>query len=131
MRVNFSLMKKILIDSHILLWIFADPNKLKNKHIDLIENPAVDVIVSNASLWELHIKASLGKLTIPENFFQEMKSNLISILPVHSPHLKTLLHLPFHHGDPFDRMIISQALSENIPIISYDQTFTGYPVELL
>ncbi|TVQ03676.1 MAG: type II toxin-antitoxin system VapC family toxin [Balneolaceae bacterium] len=124
-------MKKILIDSHILLWIFGDPAKLRTKDVDLIKEPSTDVITSIASIWELHIKASLDRLTIPDNFTTELEKNFITVLPIHQNHLTTLLHLPHHHSDPFDRMILAQAISEKIPLISYDRIFSDYPVELL
>lgn len=124
-------MRKILIDSHILLWWLSKSHKLERKHFNIMRDQSITVITSIASLWELHIKAGKNQLEIPENMAHEVEKNHISILQIRQKHLTTLLNLPYHHRDPFDRLMISQAISENIPIISYDNSFSGYPVELL
>lgn len=124
-------MKKILIDSHILLWWLSEPEKLKDKHISLIKETTFDVTISIASLWEIQIKASLKKLTLPDNFKEVLDKNFISTLSIRQKHLYQLLDLPFYHKDPFDRLIISQAITEKIPIISYDSSFEKYSVELI
>jgi PIN domain nuclease of toxin-antitoxin system len=124
-------MKTILIDSHVLIWWLKEPEKLSSLHYTLIENPANNIMISIASLWELHIKASLQKLSLPENFFTEIDKNQFSILEISQNHLSRILELPQYHRDPFDRLIISQAMAEKIPIITQDKSFSDYPVELL
>lgn len=124
-------MNKILIDSHILLWIFENPEKLRANDIQLLKDSETNVFISIASLWELHIKTRQGKLELPNDFFEEIEQNLISILPIRKEHLKALLNLPHFHKDPFDRLIISQAIADNIPIITHDQVFSEYHVQLL
>ncbi len=131
MKANFSPMNKILIDSHILLWIFENPEKLKPSDIQILKSSETNVFISIASLWELYIRASQGKLELPNNFFEEIEQNLISILSIRKKHLTTLLDLPHFHKDPFDRLIISQAIADNIPIITHNQIFSEYPVHLL
>jgi PIN domain nuclease of toxin-antitoxin system len=97
-----------------------------------IEN---EVLLSIASLWELAIKTSLGKLELKQPFGQLIPSQLleneIGILPVQFKHLVVLTSLPFHHRDPFDRILIAQAISEGIPILSEDPAFRDYPVQIV
>lgn len=124
-------MRTILIDSHILLWWLKEPEKLSSSHYTLIEIPANNILISIASLWELHIKASFQKLSLPDNFFTEIEKNQFRILEISQDHLSGLLKLPQYHRDPFDRLIISQAIAENIPVITHDKSFSDYPVELL
>lgn len=124
-------MRKILIDSHILIWALTEPDKLQSAHKKLLESTSNDIIVSVASLWELHIKASLNKLSLPDNLFDVLDENMISIIPVKREHLAELMNLPHHHRDPFDRLLIAQSVAENFPILSYDSIFQNYPVEMM
>ena len=91
--------------------------------------------VSPATLWEISIKDSLGKLTLPEPFDQMFPARLdadgILLLPILVPHLQQHRRLPFHHHDPFDRLIIAQAMVEDLTLISLDTKFTAYGVKLL
>lgn len=124
-------MQRILIDSHILIWALTEPNKLESKHRELLEDISNTVFVSVATLWELYIKASLNKVSLPDNLYDELHKRIIFILPIEETHLDTLLNLPYHHRDPFDRMIIAQSIIEEIPLISYDTEFQNYRVELI
>lgn len=124
-------MKRLLIDSHILIWALTEPNKLESTHKELLENISNEVLVSVATLWELYIKANLNKLKLPNNLHAELDKRSISILPIQKEHLNTLLNLPHHHRDPFDRLIIAQSISEDISLISYDSQFMNYQVELI
>jgi PIN domain nuclease of toxin-antitoxin system len=131
MKANSFRMKTILIDSHILLWWLKEPERLSSSHYTFIENPANKILISIASMWELYIKASLQKLALPENFYSEIDKNQFSILEINQDHLSGILALPQYHRDPFDRLIISQAITEKIPVITHNQAFSDYPVELL
>jgi PIN domain nuclease of toxin-antitoxin system len=122
---------KILIDSQVLIWALSTPEKLSSAHTTLIKDSSNQVLVSMASLWEIHIKSGLGKLQIPESFFDELDRNYISILSIKREHLEHLLTLPMIHRDPFDRLIISQAIVEKTPVITYDKRFGEYPVEMI
>ena len=124
-------MKRLLIDSHILIWALTEPEKLKSNHKELLEDISNEVLVSVASLWELYIKANLKKLELPENLHAELDNRSISILSIQKRHLDTLLNLSHHHRDPFDRLIIAQSISEDLPLISYDSQFKNYQVELV
>jgi PIN domain nuclease of toxin-antitoxin system len=101
----------------------------------LIEDDAHDKLLGTASLWEMAIKLSLGRLTLAEPFGvlipQQLRVSGIEILNVDLNHLTALTTLPFHHRDPFDRLIIAQAIVEQYPIVSVDPAFDAYPVERL
>ena len=102
---------------------------------DLIIDPANDIEVSPATYWEIAIKISLGKYTLPEPYDvfmeREIATNDFRILPIEPKHTAVLATLPFHHRDPFDRLLIAQAMVEAIPILSVDTVFDAYPVTRL
>jgi PIN domain nuclease of toxin-antitoxin system len=99
-----------------------------------LEDTENTVYVSKASLWEMVIKLSLGKLVISvpfEDLETYLEENEFLVLDYNFDHLKTLLTLPFHHSDPFDRLILSQAITDDLRIITNDKAFDNYPVEIL
>ena len=123
-----------LIDTHALIWYIAGDRKLSKKTISLIDDPITKIFISKATLWELAIKISLGKLklSIPfEKLEEYLHNNEFIILDYNFDHLKELLSLPFHHSDPFDRLIIAQALSDDLTIITHDKWFELYSVKLI
>lgn len=125
---------RILIDTHILIWHLEDDAHLSLAHSEIIADPDNKVLISIASLWEIAIKLSKGKLAISRSMndvvshIEQSTSLLFAIAPEHLIHVASL---PFHHKDPFDRLIIAQSLVENIPIITSDSNFSEYGVELL
>ncbi|MFM9837866.1 MAG: type II toxin-antitoxin system VapC family toxin [Cyclobacteriaceae bacterium] len=123
-----------LIDTHILIWRISSNPQLSQKFIDEIDNPLNSIVISKASLWEIAIKVSLQKLHIGIAF-SELEEYLlrkdISILDFTHLDLNQLITLPKHHGDPFDRLIISQAITNNITIITDDKKFKLYSIPLL
>lgn len=125
---------RVLIDTHIFLWFINNDPKLGQKTKALLQSD-IDVAVSIASLWEIAIKVSIGKLRLPssieELFPQQLTLNQIDLLPIEVRHLQALSKLPFHHRDPFDRLIISQSLADNIGLVSVDKTFATYGVTLV
>ena len=122
-----------LLDTHTLLWFLNGDSHLSTKAQALIEDPINERLISIASLWEMAIKVSIGKLEQDISFTNlvpgPLKNNAINILPIIPAHLDTLASLSYHHRDPFDRLIIAQSIVEQIPIISRDMTFNAYPVE--
>ena len=125
---------KCLLDTHTALWYFEGNNKLTPKSRDLIENPSADISVSVASAWEIAIKISLGKLQFKggsARFFAKVAAHGFSMLPIGEKNLEALETLPFHHNDPFDRMIIATAMTENLSILSSDEVFRKYAVKLI
>ena len=126
---------RLLLDTHTLLWFLADDPRL-SRHADAaIKAPGTDVLVSIASLWEITIKAGLGKLTVDEPFEDTIADRLaderIDVLPVEIRHLAALRQLPHHHRDPFDRLLVAQALAEQIPIVTADRAIAPYGVGVL
>ncbi len=126
---------KALLDAHTLLWYLAGSSQLSALALATIQDSANALFVSPATLWEIGIKDSLGKLKLPEPFEKMFPARLdadgIVLLPILIPHLHQHRLLPRHHNDPFDRLIIAQALTENIAIISRDPEFARYGVSLL
>lgn len=122
-----------LLDTHTLLWFLQDDSQLSNKSRELIE--ISDVFVSIASLWGIAIKHSLGKLQLPKPFDdifpEQLIINEIDILSIDINHIKIVNQLKFIHRDPFDRVIIAQALNNNLILISKDTKFADYGVNLL
>lgn len=124
----------LLIDTHALIWYIEGNKKLCKHVVSVIENTENTIFVSKASLWEMAIKMSLKKLemSIPFNELEKfLEENEFAILDYTFEHLNTLLKLPFHHSDPFDRLIISQAITDNLKIITHDESFALYDVKIL
>ena len=125
---------KLLLDTHTFLWFIDDNPRLSARAKGLLESDA-DLLLSVASLWEISIKVSIGKLTLaqPYDIFipQQLTNNAVEILPISLAHLDVVSTLPFHHRDPFDRLIIAQAMIEQLPIVSIDAAFDAYSVKRL
>jgi PIN domain nuclease of toxin-antitoxin system len=120
---------KYLADTNILLWFLEDNSKLPSAMRDKIEREENEILVSIASLWEIAIKVTLGKLTLDTDFdgvLADLERQQILILPVHPKHLKQLLTLPAHHRDPFDRLLVAQCLSEDIEMLFTDSHIAAY-----
>ncbi len=126
---------KIILDTHTFLWFVAGSPKLSAHARELIEMPDNQRLFSVASAWEIAIKLSMGKLTLTGQFRdlipQQLQINDIALLPITPGHLATVAGLPFHHRDPFDRLIIAQAATEKIPVITTDRAFASYEIEQL
>ena len=124
---------RYLLDTHALLWIVNDDPQLGDKAKNIYLHDENDIFVSMASIWEIAIKISLKKLEIPgilSDFVKEhVRGNKIDILPIELNHLYQLENLTFFHRDPFDRLIISQAIVENIPVLGNDIAFDDYPIQ--
>jgi PIN domain nuclease of toxin-antitoxin system len=122
----------LLLDTHTVLWFFWKDPQLSAKATALICDPTSRKLVSPATAWEVAIKVSLKKLDIGgpcRGFFpQHMVRNNFEWLPITDDHLTGVVTLPFHHKDPFDRMLIAQAMIEAIPIVSADTAFDAYGV---
>lgn len=126
---------KILLDTHAFLWFVMDSSKISKRATSLIESTENEVYLSVASIWEMAIKVSIGKLRIDESFedfiMPELESNQFSLLNIEVRHLGKVVNLPFHHRDPFDRLLAAQSLTMNMPILSRDTAFDLYDVERL
>jgi PIN domain nuclease of toxin-antitoxin system len=126
---------RILLDTNVFLYLIMDDPNLSQKSKDVFLDEGSEPFLSMASVWEMFIKTSTGKLSLPEKpsaFIREQLAiNGISLLPIRYTHLEGLLVLPMIHKDPFDRVIIAQSLSEKMPVLSSNPVFAEYGVENL
>ena len=120
-----------LLDTHVFLWAIGDATRLDKKVAAEIQNTRNAVFVSAVSSVEIAIKSGLGKLEAPDDLEDEIGLRGFSHLPLRYSHGSGLHTLPPHHQDPFDRMLIAQAIKEKLTIITHDQKFKDYPVEIL
>ena len=122
-----------LLDTHTFLWFINNDPALSSTARETIENPVHTIYLSIASIWEMAIKVSLGKLSMPTPFIDfitnQLKSNTMTILAIKTEHISNIIALPFHHRDPFDRLIIAQAQHEGFTIIGNDSAFDAYGVQ--
>ncbi|HEX5439822.1 MAG TPA: type II toxin-antitoxin system VapC family toxin [Ktedonobacterales bacterium] len=123
---------KLLLDTHTFLWFLSDDAQLSTPARKLIEDGTNEIILSVASLWEMAIKISLGKLTIggPFDTFitEQLALNSIGLLSITLAHTAAVAMLPFHHRDPFDRLLIAQSQVDSVPIVSRDAVLDTYGV---
>ena len=126
---------KILVDTHIWLWMNQAPNKLSKKCLRLLENTENQLFFSVAGVWELAIKHRLGKLSLPLDpsvyIPERMKDNDVLPLNIESHHVLATGSLPNHHQDPFDRLMISQAILENLSFMTVDEKIRKYDLQLI
>jgi PIN domain nuclease of toxin-antitoxin system len=125
----------LLLDSHALLWYGLNDQRLSATARSLIADPGNDILVSPASFWEIAIKISLKKFTLQqpyEDFIDAClnKYGFIAV-PIEPKHTSRLISLPFHHKDPFERLLVAQALVENVPMVSQDPSLDAYGVQRL
>ena len=122
---------RLLLDSHVVLWSLQSPERLPADVVAVITDPVNSVDVSVASLWELAIKQSIGKLTVDGDLREHLTLQSFSELPVLGEHAVAVRDLPPHHRDPFDRLLIAQARCEGLTIVTNDHVFTAYNVPIL
>jgi PIN domain nuclease of toxin-antitoxin system len=121
---------KLLLDTHALLWSLCEPHKLTPKTQNAIADKNNLIFVSIASLWELQIKQSIGKIILPDNFIQLISRTQCEILPVTVKHIEQLKKLPLIHRDPFDRMLIAQSIAEDLELATCDADIAQYSVKI-
>jgi PIN domain nuclease of toxin-antitoxin system len=122
---------RLLIDSHVLLWHVLDDARLGPEPTAAFETDLAEVFVSTASLWEIAIKSSLGKLEAPDDLPVKVEGMGFELLSVTPEHAWAVRSLPHHHGDPFDRLLIAQAQVERLPILTADPAFNAYDVTVI
>ncbi|MBP7585842.1 MAG: type II toxin-antitoxin system VapC family toxin [Spirochaetes bacterium] len=122
---------KILIDTHIFLWALLDPGKIYPGKLREIESPANQVFVSSITIAELMIKASLGKISIDFDPIEMAEKSGFELLDFSAGDAVLLKDLPFHHKDPFDRMLIAQSLANSIPLMSDDEKIARYECRVI
>ena|ERR1700726_2539001 len=126
---------KYLLDTMVWLWSVGETDRIGSAGFEILRNGEQQLYLSAASSWEIAIKAKLGKYQLPDAPGPYMRSRLaaqgILALPVTQDHSLSVYDLPLHHHDPFDRLIIAQALQERMIILTSDRAFKQYPVEIL
>ena len=125
----------VLLDTNALLWSLLEPDKLSASALATVKDPETVLLVSSASAWELSIKHKLGKLTsasrVLADFTGHLKRLQANVLLITPDHALAAGSLPLHHRDPFDRMLIAQAQLEDVPVVTSDDAFDSYEIEVL
>jgi len=125
---------RLLLDTHILIWALSDVSKLSSSVADMIRDPRNEVFVSAVTAWELAIKQSLGKIVLPENaedwLPQAVEALQAEWLAIHATHALAVRVLPWHHRDPFDRLLVAQA-STGFAVVTQDRAFADYDVSVV
>jgi PIN domain nuclease of toxin-antitoxin system len=121
----------LLVDTHVLLWWRGDSHRISGDVREALANPDVPLFFSAASMWEIAIKRAQGKLSVPENLLDTMEERGFLELPVVSRHAIRAGALPAHHSDPFDRMIVAQAQTEGLTVVTSDTRIAAYDVPVL
>ncbi|MCX7366411.1 MAG: type II toxin-antitoxin system VapC family toxin [Alphaproteobacteria bacterium] len=122
---------RLLIDSNAFIWAYVRPAELSTAARRAIDDPAHDRFVSIAAIWEICIKLSTGKLSMPGGPSGAIEDLALDVLPISLEHSMRVQHLPHHHRDPFDRMMIAQAMEEGLTIVTRDRQFQAYGIPLL
>lgn len=121
----------LLLDTHVVLWALVQPDRLRDDVRVLITDPAHAVHVSAATVWEVEIKRAVGKLSAPDGFAAECADRGFDGLPIDLVHAERAGRLPPHHSDPFDRMLIAQAIEDDLVLVSDDRAFDAYDVRAI
>lgn len=122
---------RLLLDTHALLWTLGDPEKLSTSAFGAIVDESNDVLVSSASVWEVAIKRALGKLAAPTDLEAGIVRQGFRALPITFQHAEVAGALPPHHADPFDRMLVAQAQSEALTLVTRDARMRSYGVTMI
>jgi PIN domain nuclease of toxin-antitoxin system len=121
----------LLLDTQVLIWSLAADRRLKSTPRRAIEDGSNRVLVSAASAWEIEIKTALGKLKVPDDLLTQLAAVKFEELPVRIEHALCLRRLPALHRDPFDRILVAQALCEGLTLVTADPILGGYPVRII
>lgn len=124
-------MASCLVDTCVLLWATSDPDRLSRKARRIIEDTENGIFVSHATLWEISIKVTIGKLSVPRGFFERIGELGYGMIATKEEHFSIYRRLPLIHRDPFDRLLIAQSISEKIPLITCDPEILKYRVETI
>lgn len=121
---------RLLLDTHAFMWWDSDPDKIPEETFTLLKQPKNELLLSLVSVWEMQIKVQLGKLTLRNDLKdivqQQQTTNGIELLPVSLAHVLDIDELPYHHKDPFDRLLIAQSRVESVSLVSGDRIFQQY-----
>jgi PIN domain nuclease of toxin-antitoxin system len=124
----------LLLDTHAFLWFVTGDERLSARARQAMENADAELFLSAASIWEMAIKSCLGRLTLPaplSEYVAEKLEHGFRVLPVDWTHAVAVEKMPFHHRDPFDRLLVAQAVAEGMPLVSADPEFRAYKVKVI
>lgn len=126
---------RYLLDTHTFIWMDSDPSRLSARVFNICQDSSNALVLSVASVWEMMIKTQAGKLTLPASpaylIKSQRRTNGIRVLPIKLSHVLGLSDLPHHHKDPFDRLLVAQAMAENLVVLSHDPQIARYPVPVV
>ena len=120
---------RFFLDTHVFIWWMEENKRLSNDIWDLLYSPQNLIFLSVASVWEVIIKKAKGKLNLPKDIEGGIIASGFTVLPIQIPHVLAVEKLPFHHKDPIDRLLVAQAMVENLTILTDDKKFGKYRVE--
>ncbi len=122
---------RVLLDTHVILWTLTTSGSIRSEARDVLGATDTRRVVSVASLWEIAIKRAIGRLSAPEDLPEYLARTRHEILPVSAAHAWSVSGLPPHHRDPFDRLLVAQAIAEDIPLITHDRQLERYDVRII
>ncbi len=122
---------RLLLDTHTMIWVFSAPQRLSAQARNAISAGENEVFVSVISPWEVAIKRSKKRLRAPDDLGDAVEAHRFQLLPVLLRHTKAIDSLPNHHGDPFDRMLVAQAIVDGLTLVTSDRALRRYPVATL
>ncbi|MBS4099219.1 MAG: type II toxin-antitoxin system VapC family toxin [Sulfuricella sp.] len=126
---------RVLLDTHAFRWLNNEPEKCPGNVLDICQNPQTTLLLSLASVWEIQVKYQLGKLPLQVPVRELIETSQfeygLQLLSIQPRHVYVLENLPDHHRDPFDRLLIAQALSEEIPLVTADRNISRYPLKVV
>lgn len=125
-------MKRLLLDTNVAVWLLlGDRHRVSKAAVQALEDTANGVALSAATVWEIAIKRSLGKLTLPDGWSEALRRLGFDPMPVSAIHAAAVERLPWHHRDPFDRLLLAQASIERCALVTADRRLAAYAVEIL
>lgn len=125
-------MKRLLIDTNVVIWILGgDERRVSSAARRVLNDDRRSLFVSAVTVWEIATKRSLGKLRAPQGWAKSLRASGLEPLPVTALHAEAVEHLPWHHRDPFDRLLIAQATTEGMSLVSADLQMAAYDVDVI
>lgn len=126
---------RVLLDTHVWLWMWGEPERIRNEAREIVEDAGTELVVSAASAWEISVKAAAGRLRLPsapESWLADPRHRRdVTELPITFDHATRAGGLPDHHRDPFDRMLAAQAMVEGLPVVTADPKLAAYEIEVI
>lgn len=126
---------RLLLDTHVFLWLALEPERITASTLTLLEDPSANLYLSAVVAWEIAIKQAVGKLPVPPGLRtwipQQVEAMQLTPLPVTIAHALGVAALPRHHADPFDRLLVAQAIAEGLSLVTADQRLERYPVQVI